>query len=175
MNKWILLSFAIISEVIATSSLKSTEGFTKLWPSVIVLVGYSAAFYFLSLTLDTIPIGVAYAVWSGIGIAGIALVSVFFFEQRLDAGAIIGMALIVAGVVVYDDAFARDRCGLHGFADGCERGGQFGRFVVSGYNDGVFGWHNSSWVGLVSWAGRKVGDLWQGVRKSKRVIPYIAI
>ena len=100
MNKWILLSFAIISEVIATSSLKSTEGFTKLWPSVIVLVGYSAAFYFLSLTLDTIPIGVAYAVWSGIGIAGIALVSVFFFEQRLDAGAIIGMALIVAGVVV---------------------------------------------------------------------------
>ena len=100
MNKWILLSFAIISEVIATSSLKSTEGFTKLWPSVIVLVGYSAAFYFLSLTLDTIPIGVAYAVWSGIGVAGIALVSVFFFEQRLDAGAIIGMALIVAGVVV---------------------------------------------------------------------------
>ena len=100
MNKWILLGFAIISEVIATSSLKSTEGFTKLWPSFLVLIGYSAAFYFLSLTLDTIPIGVAYAVWSGIGIAGIALVSVLFFDQRLDAAAIIGMGLIVAGVIV---------------------------------------------------------------------------
>ena len=100
MNKWVLLGFAIISEVIATSSLKSTEGFTKLWPSLLVLLGYSAAFYFLSLTLDTIPIGVAYAVWSGIGIAGIALVSVLFFEQRLDAAAIIGMGLIVTGVIV---------------------------------------------------------------------------
>ena len=100
MNKWVLLGFAIISEVIATSALKSTEGFTKLWPSILVLLGYSAAFYFLSLTLDTIPIGVAYAVWSGIGIAGIALVSVLFFDQRLDAAAIIGMGLIVAGVVV---------------------------------------------------------------------------
>lgn len=100
MNKWILLSFAIFSEVIATSSLKSTEGFTKLWPSLLVLLGYSAAFYFLSLTLDTIPIGVAYAVWSGIGVAGIALVSVLFFDQRLDAAAVIGMGLIVAGVVV---------------------------------------------------------------------------
>ena len=100
MNKWVLLGFAIISEVIATSSLKSTEGFTKLWPSLLVLLGYSAAFYFLSLTLDTIPIGVAYAVWSGIGVAGIALVSVLFFDQRLDAGALIGMGLIVAGVIV---------------------------------------------------------------------------
>ena len=100
MNKWVLLGFAIISEVIATSSLKSTEGFTKLWPSLLVLLGYSAAFYFLSLTLDTIPIGIAYAVWSGIGIAGIALVSVLFFDQRLDAAAIIGMGLIVAGVIV---------------------------------------------------------------------------
>ena len=100
MNRWVLLGFAIISEVIATSSLKSTEGFTKLWPSLLVLLGYSAAFYFLSLTLDTIPIGVAYAVWSGIGVAGIALVSVLFFDQRLDAGAVIGMGLIVAGVIV---------------------------------------------------------------------------
>ena len=100
MNKWVLLGFAILSEVIATSSLKSTEGFTKLWPSLLVLLGYSAAFYFLSLTLDTIPIGVAYAVWSGIGVAGIALVSVLFFNQRLDAGAVIGMGLIVAGVIV---------------------------------------------------------------------------
>lgn len=100
MNKWMFLGLAIFSEVVATSSLKSTEGFTKLWPSVIVVIGYGAAFYFLSLTLDTIPIGVAYAVWSGVGVASIALVSVLFFDQRLDAGAMIGMSLIVAGVVV---------------------------------------------------------------------------
>lgn len=95
-----LLGLAILSEVVATSSLKSTEGFTKLVPSVIVIVGYCAAFYFLSMTLDTIPIGVAYAVWSGVGVAGIALISVLFLDQRLDAAALIGMGLIVAGVVV---------------------------------------------------------------------------
>ena len=95
-----LLGLAIFSEVVATSSLKSTEGFTKLVPSVIVIVGYCAAFYFLSMTLDTIPIGIAYAVWSGVGVAGIALVSVLFLDQRLDGAALIGMGLIVAGVVV---------------------------------------------------------------------------
>ena len=100
MNKWVLLTLAIFSEVVATSSLKSTEGFTKLLPSLIVLFGYGAAFYFLSLTLDTIPIGVAYAVWSGVGVAGIALISVLFLDQRLDAAALIGIGLIVAGVVV---------------------------------------------------------------------------
>ena len=67
MNNWVYLGLAIFSEVIATASLKSTEGFTRLVPSIVVLAGYSAAFYFLSLTLDTIPIGVAYAVWSGEG------------------------------------------------------------------------------------------------------------
>lgn len=100
MNKWMLLGLAILSEVVATSFLKSTEGFTKLVPSVIVIVGYCAAFYFLSMTLDTIPIGIAYAVWSGVGVAGIALISVLFLDQRLDAAALIGMGLIVAGVVV---------------------------------------------------------------------------
>ena len=95
-----LLGLAILSEVVATSSLKSTEGFTKLVPSVIVIVGYCAAFYFLSMTLDTIPIGIAYAVWSGVGVAGIALISVLFLDQRLDGAALIGMGLIVAGVVV---------------------------------------------------------------------------
>tara|TARA_B100000767_G_scaffold73189_1_gene69871 strand:+ start:316 stop:648 length:333 start_codon:yes stop_codon:yes gene_type:complete len=100
MNRWILLSLAILSEVVATSSLKSTEGFTRFFPSMIVLVGYCAAFYFLSLTLDTIPIGVAYAVWSGIGVAAIALISVMFFDQRLDTPALVGMGLIIAGVVV---------------------------------------------------------------------------
>ena len=107
MSNWIYLILAIISEVIATSSLKSTEGFTKLWPSIIVLLGYSAAFYFLSLTLDTIPIGVVYVIWSGVGIAAIAVVSVLFFDQKLDTASYIGMGLIIAGVVVlrlYSDA-----------------------------------------------------------------------
>ena len=100
MSKWIFLTLAIISEVIATSFLKSTEGFTKLWPSIIVLVGYCAAFYFLSLTLDTIPIGVVYAIWSGVGIAAIAIVSVFVFDQKIDLAGFIGMGLIIAGVIV---------------------------------------------------------------------------
>ena len=91
---------AIFSEVIATSSLKSTEGFTNLIPSVVVVVGYCAAFYFLSLTLDEIPVGVAYAIWSGVGIVGIAVIAVIFHDQRLDFGAIIGMGLIIAGIIV---------------------------------------------------------------------------
>ena len=108
MSKWIFLTLAIISEVIGTSFLKSTEGFTKLLPSIIVLVGYCAAFYFLSLTLDSIPIGMAYAIWSGVGIAAITVVSVVFFEQKLDFAAVVGMGLIIAGVVVlrlYSDAY----------------------------------------------------------------------
>ena len=100
MSKWIFLTLAIISEVIGTSFLKSTEGFTKLLPSIIVLAGYCAAFYFLSLTLDSIPIGMAYAIWSGVGIAAITVVSVIFFEQKLDFAAVVGMGLIIAGVVV---------------------------------------------------------------------------
>lgn len=100
MNKWFYLTFAIFSEVIATSALKSTEGFTKLWPSVIVLVGYSIAFYFLSLTLDTIPIGVVYAIWSGVGVAAITVVSIFIFDQKIDNAGLLGIGLIVAGVVI---------------------------------------------------------------------------
>ena len=100
MNKWMFLVLAIISEVIATTSLKSTEGFTKLVPSIIVVVGYTAAFYFVSLTLDTLPVGIVYAIWSGVGIALIAIISVIVLDQRLDAGAVVGMGLIIAGVVV---------------------------------------------------------------------------
>ena len=100
MNKWIFLGLAIISEVIATTSLKSTEGFTKLVPSIIVIVGYTAAFYFVSLTLDTLPVGIVYAIWSGVGIALIAIISVIVLDQKLDAGAVVGMGLIIAGVVV---------------------------------------------------------------------------
>ena len=100
MNKWIYLTLAIFSEVLATASLKSTEGFTKLWPSVLVLVGYSAAFYFLSMTLNSIPIGVAYAIWSGVGVAAITLVSIFFLDQKIDTAGFIGIGLIVAGVII---------------------------------------------------------------------------
>lgn len=100
MNNWVYLGLAIVSEVISTASLKSTEGFTRLVPSIVVLVGYSAAFYFLSLTLDTIPIGVAYAVWSGVGVATITLVSFLVYDQKIDAAGLLGIGLIVAGVVV---------------------------------------------------------------------------
>ncbi len=90
---------AIICEVIATSALKAAEGFTRLWPSLIVLVGYGLAFYCLSLTLRTIPVGIAYAVWSGIGIVLIALVGWVVYRQPLDAPALVGMGLILAGVL----------------------------------------------------------------------------
>lgn len=100
MKQWMFLFIAIVSEVIATSALKATADFTKLWPSVIVVVGYVSAFYFLSLTLRTIPVGIAYAIWSGVGVALIALVAWVFYGQTLDMPAFIGIALIVAGVVV---------------------------------------------------------------------------
>ena len=100
MNKWLMLGTAIVAETIATSALKSSEGFSKLVPSAIVLVGYGVAFYFLSLTLRSIPVGIAYAVWSGVGIVLITTVGWAVFGQKLDAPALIGMALIVAGVVI---------------------------------------------------------------------------
>jgi small multidrug resistance pump len=100
MKQWIFLSVAIVSEVIATSALKATGEFTKLWPSVIVVIGYLSAFYFLTLTLRTIPIGIAYAIWSGVGVALITLVGWLFYKQTLDMPAFIGITLIVAGVVV---------------------------------------------------------------------------
>ena len=100
MQHWIFLAVAIISEVIATSFLKSAEGFTRFWPSLVVVVGYLLAFYLLSLTLKTIPVGVAYAIWSGIGIVLIALSGWLFLGQSLDTPAVIGLTLIVVGVIV---------------------------------------------------------------------------
>jgi len=100
MRQWLLLSVAIISEVVATSALKASDGFSRLWPSVLVAVGYSSAFYFLSLTLKSLSVGVASAVWSGAGTVLIALVTWLLYRQALDAAAVIGMLLIVAGVVV---------------------------------------------------------------------------
>ncbi|MBM6596584.1 DMT family transporter [Microvirga pudoricolor] len=91
---------AILCEVIATSALKASEGFTRLWPSVVVVVGYALAFYCLSLTLRTIPVGIAYAIWSGIGIVLIAIAGWVFYKQTLDWPAILGIGLILAGVLV---------------------------------------------------------------------------
>ena len=100
MQQWIFLSVAIVSEVVATSALKASDGFTRLWPSLAVVLGYLLAFYFLSLTLRTIPIGIAYAIWAGVGVALITLVGWVIYDQKLDAAAVIGVALIVAGVFV---------------------------------------------------------------------------
>lgn len=94
------LFIAIIGEVVATSALKAAAGFTKLVPSILVVVGYGVAFYFLSLTLKTIPIGIAYAVWSGVGIVLVSVFAYFYYGQSLDAPALAGMALILAGVLV---------------------------------------------------------------------------
>jgi small multidrug resistance pump len=99
MNYAYLLA-AIILEVIATSALKASEGFSRLWPSLIVVVGYGLAFYFLSLTLRTIPVGIAYALWSGIGIVLIAAVGWVVYRHPLDAAALIGMGLILAGILI---------------------------------------------------------------------------
>ena len=97
---WLYLALAIGAEVIATSALKSAAGFTRLLPSIVVVLGYGAAFYFLSLTLKTIPVGVAYAIWSGAGIVLISTAAWLLYGQKLDAAAIIGMGLIVTGVLV---------------------------------------------------------------------------
>jgi small multidrug resistance pump len=97
---WLQLAIAIVSEVVATSALKSAEGFTRLVPSLAVIAGYALAFYFLSLTLRAIPVGVAYAIWSGVGIALVSLISWIIYKQSLSAGEMTGMGLIAAGVIV---------------------------------------------------------------------------
>lgn len=97
---FLYLTIAIIGEVIGTSSLKAAEGFTRLWPSLMVVAGYIVAFYFLSLTLKYLPIGTAYAVWSGLGIVLVATAGWLIFGQKIDAWGAVGMALIIAGVIV---------------------------------------------------------------------------
>jgi len=97
---WLYLAIAIVAEVVGTSSLKASGGFTKLGPSLMVLAGYGVAFLFLSLTLERIPVGVGYAIWSGAGVTLIALIGWLAFGEKLDPPAILGMSLIVAGVVV---------------------------------------------------------------------------
>ncbi len=100
MKSWVFLSIAILGEVMATSMLKTSEGFTRLLPSVVVVAGYGIAFYFLSRALESIPVGIAYAVWAGLGIVLVAAIAWIFQGQKLDAWAFVGMALIVCGVAV---------------------------------------------------------------------------
>ncbi|ALL04564.1 multidrug transporter [Pedobacter sp. PACM 27299] len=98
--KFLYLFIAIIAEVFATSALKASEQFSKPLPSIIVVVGYVLAFYFLSLTLKTIPVGIAYALWSGVGIVLVSAAGYFLYKQTLDLPALLGIGLIIIGVIV---------------------------------------------------------------------------
>jgi len=100
MRAWTYLGLAIVAEVIATSALKASAGFSRPGPSAVVVIGYGISFYFLSLTLQSIPVGVTYAIWSGVGIVLITLVAWLVYGQALDAAAIVGLSLIIAGVAV---------------------------------------------------------------------------
>jgi small multidrug resistance pump len=100
MNPWILLGIAIVSEIIGTSALKASNGFTRVIPSVLVVLGYGGAFWLMSQTLKFLEIGTVYAIWSGVGIVGTAIIGYFMFREGIDLPKGIGIGLIVAGVVV---------------------------------------------------------------------------
>lgn len=100
MNAWWTLGIAIVAEVIGTTALKASDGFTRLAPSVVVVAGYAVAFYCLSLVLKSIPVGITYAIWSGLGIVLITLVAFLVYGQKIDLAGLIGMGLIIAGVLV---------------------------------------------------------------------------
>lgn len=100
MPAYALLGIAIVAEVIATSALKASAGFSRLGPSAIVVIGYATAFYFLALVMRTMPVGIAYAIWSGVGIVLIVAASAVLYRQLPDWPAVLGMALIVAGVAI---------------------------------------------------------------------------
>ena len=97
---YLYLSIAIIAEVIATTALKASESFTKIYPSTVVIIGYAVSFYLFSHVLKTIPVGIAYAIWAGIGISVVTIAGAFLFRQVPDVPAIIGIGFIVIGVVV---------------------------------------------------------------------------
>ncbi len=103
---YVFLALAIVSEVIATLALKKSDGFSDITFSIICITGYIAAFYFLSIVLKTVPVGIAYAIWAGMGIFLIALLSAIFFQEVPDLPAVIGMLLILTGVVVIN-AFSK--------------------------------------------------------------------
>jgi small multidrug resistance pump len=97
---WLYLLAAIVAEVIGTTALKVSDGFTRLWPSLVVVAAYATAFFFLALTLRVIPVSIAYAIWSGVGVALITLIGWLWFQQKLDVAGVVGIALIIAGVLV---------------------------------------------------------------------------
>lgn len=97
---YIYLAIAIFGEVIGTSALKAANGFTATLPSILVVIGYGVAFYYLSLSLKTIPLGISYAIWSGVGVVAVSIVGWVLYKQALDLAAIIGMAMILGGVLV---------------------------------------------------------------------------
>jgi small multidrug resistance pump len=97
---YIFLVIAIVAEVIATSAMAKSDGFTRLWPSVVAFVGYGLAFYLLALVTRTVPVGIVYAVWSGAGIVLVAAAGWVLFGQKLDLAAALGMAMIIAGVLI---------------------------------------------------------------------------
>ncbi len=97
---YIYLFFAVLAETIGTSALQASQQFTRLWPSVTVVIAYALSFYLLSLSLKFMPVGVVYALWSGLGIVFIAIIGFAVFGQRLDAPAVLGLALIIAGIMV---------------------------------------------------------------------------
>ena len=100
MNGYAWLAIAIVAEVIGTSTLKASEGFTRLLPSLVTAVGYGVAFYCLSHSMKTVPVGVGYAIWSGVGVVLITAIAWVAFKQRLDLPALAGMGLIISGVLV---------------------------------------------------------------------------
>ena len=97
---YIYLIIAIVAEVVGTSALKATEAFTRLWPSLLVVVSYSCAFYFLALCLRSMPIGIAYAIWSGLGIVLVAIAGIFIYREIPDLPGVIGITLIILGVII---------------------------------------------------------------------------
>lgn len=100
MHPVLWLALAISSEIVATVSLKLSDGFTRPIPAVVVVIGYALSFYALSLSLRTIPLGVVYAVWSGVGTAAVVVIGLFLFREALDAAKVVGIGLIIAGVVI---------------------------------------------------------------------------
>ncbi len=100
LRAWIFLTVAILAEVIATSALKASAGFTRPGPAAVVIAGYGISFYFLSLALQAIPVGIAYAIWAGVGIVLITAIAWLVYGQTLDTAAFVGLGLILAGVVV---------------------------------------------------------------------------
>lgn len=100
MNHWLAIGIAIIAEVVATTSLKASKEFTLLLPSLVVVVGYGIAFYFMTISLRVLPVGIMYAIWSGVGIVLVSILGFVVYKQTLDTPAILGLSLIIAGVLV---------------------------------------------------------------------------